>query len=88
MDLKQPGRRAKWTTTGSVLMKPATSAHVSDVVHMAFWTSNVSMCSPQVNVSSQSNFLSFLYPFNIVLYQGLKKETFFLLFVEGWVCGT
>ena len=40
-DLKQPGRRAKWTPTGSVLTKPATSAHVSDVVYMAFRTSNV-----------------------------------------------
>ena len=37
-DLKQPRRRAQWTTTGSVLTKPATSAHVSDVVHMAFRT--------------------------------------------------
>ena len=31
---------------------------------------------------------SFLCPVNIVLYQYLKKGTFFLLFVEGWVCGT
>ena len=54
-DLKQPGRRAKWTPTGSVLTKPATSAHVSDVVHMAFRTSNVWICGPQVNVSIQSN---------------------------------
>ena len=37
-DLKQPRRRAQWTTTGSVLTKPATSAHVSDVVHMVFRT--------------------------------------------------
>ena len=35
-DLKQPRRRTEWTPTGSVLMKPATSAHVKDVVHMAF----------------------------------------------------
>ena len=35
-DLKQPRRRAEWTPTGSVLTKPATSAYVSDVVHMAF----------------------------------------------------
>ena len=35
-DLKQPRRRAKWTPTRSILTKPATSAHVSDVVHMAF----------------------------------------------------
>ena len=35
-DLKQPRRRAEWTPTGNVLTKPATSAHVSDVVHMAF----------------------------------------------------
>ena len=37
-DLKQPRRRAEWTPTGSVLTKLATSAHVSDVVHMAFRT--------------------------------------------------
>ena len=37
-DLKQPRRRAEWTPTGSALTKPATSAHVSDVVHMAFRT--------------------------------------------------
>ena len=37
-DLKQPRRRAEWTPTGSVLTKPATSAHVSDVLHMAFRT--------------------------------------------------
>ena len=37
-DLKQPRRQAEWTSTGSVLTKPATSAHVSDVVHMAFRT--------------------------------------------------
>ena len=37
-DLKQPRRRAEWTPAGSVLTKPATSAHVSDVVHMAFRT--------------------------------------------------
>ena len=35
-DLKQPRRRAEWTPSGSVLTRPATSAHVSDVVHMAF----------------------------------------------------
>ena len=35
-DLKQPRRRAEWTPTGSVLTKPATSAYVSDVVHMVF----------------------------------------------------
>jgi len=40
-DLKQPGQRAKWTPTGSLLTKPATSAHVTDVVHMAFRASNV-----------------------------------------------
>ena len=34
--LKQPSRWAKWTPTGSVLTKPATSAHVSDVVRMAW----------------------------------------------------
>ena len=37
-DLKQPRRRAEWTPTESVLTKPATSAHVSDVVHIAFRT--------------------------------------------------
>ena len=37
-DLKQPRRRAEWTPTGSVLTKQATSAHISDVVHMAFRT--------------------------------------------------
>ena len=35
-DLKQPRRRAEWTAIGSVLTKPATSAHVSNFVHMAF----------------------------------------------------
>ena len=37
-DLKQPRRRAEWTPTGNVLTKPATSACVIDVVHMAFRT--------------------------------------------------
>ena len=37
-DLKQARRRAEWTPTGSVLTKRATSAHVSDFVHMAFRT--------------------------------------------------
>ena len=50
-DLKQPRRRAKWTPSGSVLTKPATSAHVGDVVHMAFRTWHLLICRPQVNVS-------------------------------------
>ena len=31
-------RRAEWTPTGSVLMKPPTSVHVGDVIHMEFQT--------------------------------------------------
>ena len=83
-DLKQPRRRAEWTLTGSVLTKPATSAHVSDVVHMAFRTWHLLICRPQVNVSIQSNLWRFCAHFTLFNTNVWKKETVFVLFVEGW----
>ena len=86
-DLKQPRRRAEWTPTGSVLMKPATSAHVSDVVHMAFRAWHMLIFRPQVNVSIQSNFCRFCAHFTVFNTNVWKKKTFFVLFVEGWAVG-
>ena len=87
MDLKQPGRRAQWTPTGSVLTKPATSAHVSDVVHMAFRTWHLLIYRPQMNVSIQSNLWRFFAHFILFNTNVWKKETVFVLFTEGWAVG-
>ena len=85
-DFKQPRRRAEWTPTGSVLTKSSTSAHVSYVVHIAFRTWHLLICRPQVNVSI-SNLWRFCAHFTMFNTNVLKKETFFVLFVEGWAVG-
>ena len=85
--LKQSGRRAKWTPTESVLTKPKRSSCGCDVVYMAFRTSNVWICVPQVNVNIQSNYFRFFAHSTLFCTNVWKKETF-LLFVEGWVSGT
>ena len=76
-DLKQPGRRAKGTPTGSVLTKPATSAHVSDVVHMAFRTTNMWICGSQVNVTIQSNLFRFCAHLTLFCTHVWKKRNLF-----------
>ena len=90
-DLKQPRRRAEWTPTGSVLMKPATSAHVSDVVHMAFRTWHLLICRPQVNVNIQSSLWRFCAmfekrkPFMYFLPKvGPPEERFREIFGKPW----
>ena len=86
-DLKQPRRRTEWTPTESVLTKPATSVHVSDVIHMAFRAWHLLICRPQVNVSIQSSLCRFCAHFTLFNTNVWKKETFFVLFVEGWAVG-
>ena len=85
-NLGSPGRRAKWTPTWSVLTNPVTSAHVSDVVHMAFRRSNVWICGPQVNVSIQSNLFRFCAQLTLFCTNIWKKEpSFYFLSKVGSV---
>ena len=79
-DLKQPRRRAKWTPTGSVMTKLATSTHVSDVVHMALRTWHLLICRPRVNVSIERNLCRFCAHFTLFNTNVWRKETFFCTF--------
>ena len=83
-DLKQPRRRVETTTTGSLPMHAAVSAHVIYVVHMVFRTSKQPFCRLRVNVSIQIDFSHLCVHFTMSYNKICSKETYFLLFTESW----